>query len=102
MATTTRPASGVAVFGLNARHREDVKAHLLQLPERDRQMRFGRAVRDDAIREYVDGIDFTRDRVYGIYSLALELTGVAHLALDPIARNAELGLSVDPACRGKG
>jgi len=97
-----RPASGVAVLGLNPRHREDIVAHLKQLPERDRYLRFGRAVRDEAIGDYVNGIDFERDRVFGIYSLALELIGVAHLALDTTRQAAELGLSVDPASRGKG
>lgn len=97
-----RPSKGVAVFRLNPRHREDILAHLAQLPEHDRQLRFGRAVRDSALREYVERIDFERDRVFGIYSIALELIGVAHLALDPVQRTAELGLSVDAACRGKG
>jgi GNAT superfamily N-acetyltransferase len=72
------------------------------LPEHDRHLRFGRFIRDSALRDYVDGIDFGRDSVYGIYSLALELIGVAHLALDPVQQAAELGLSVDPACRGRG
>jgi RimJ/RimL family protein N-acetyltransferase len=96
------PDKGVAVLRLNPRHRDDVFKHLRQLPEQDRQLRFGRAIRDGALRDYVDGIDFARDRVFGIYSLALELIGVAHLALDPQQQTAELGLSVDPACRGRG
>ena len=97
-----QPDKGVAVLRLNPRHRDDVFEHLRRLPEQDRQLRFGRAIRDSALRDYVDGIDFERDRVFGIYSLALELIGVAHLALDPILKAAELGLSVDPACRGRG
>jgi GNAT superfamily N-acetyltransferase len=92
----------VAVQRLNPRHREDIKRHLLQLPAEDRRLRFGRAIRDDAIRDYVDGIDFERDRVFGIEGDALELVGFAHLALDPADGVAELGLSVDPRCRGKG
>jgi GNAT superfamily N-acetyltransferase len=92
----------VAVQRLNPRHREDITRHLLQLPAEDRRLRFGRAIRDDAIRDYVAGIDFDRDRVFGIEGDALELVGFAHLALDPADRSAELGLSVDPSSRGKG
>lgn len=96
------PAPGVAVHRLNARHREDIARHLLRLPAEDRRLRFGRAVRDEAIREYVEGIDFARDRVFGVHSSELALIGVAHLALDPVERVAELGLSVDPTFQGKG
>lgn len=75
-------APGVAVQRLNPRHREDIARYLLRLPAEDRRLRFGRAVRDEAIREYVEGIDFERDRVFGIHTPGLELTGVARLALD--------------------
>jgi len=92
----------VAVQHLNARHREEILRHLLQLPEDDRRLRFGHAVRDDAIRHYVAQIDFERDRVFGILDANLELLGVAHLALDPRQQSAEFGVSVDAACRGKG
>ncbi len=95
-------APAVAVQRLNSRHREEIARHLLQLPDEDRRLRFGRVVRDDAIRAYVSGIDFARDRVFGINGEALELVGVAHLALDPADSAAELGLSVDPRCRGNG
>jgi RimJ/RimL family protein N-acetyltransferase len=92
----------VAVHRLNPRHREDIARHLLQLPEEDRRMRFGRAIRDETLREYVDNIDFDRDRVFGVFGSALEVIGVAHLALEPEKRIAELGVSVNPSLRGKG
>jgi RimJ/RimL family protein N-acetyltransferase len=95
-------APGVAVLRLNPRYRDDIACHLLQLPAEDRRLRFGRAIRDDAIREYVGGIDFGRDRVFGILGPALELVGVTHLALDPAARSAELGISVDASRRVTG
>jgi RimJ/RimL family protein N-acetyltransferase len=95
-------APAVAVHRLNPRHREDIARHLLQLPEEDRRMRFGRAIRDETLRAYVDGIDFDRDRVFGVFGSALEVIGVAHLALEPGQRVAELGVSVNPALRGKG
>ena len=87
---------------LNPRHREDIVRHLLRLRGEDRRLRFGRSIADDAIREYVAGIDFARDRVFGIHSATLELIGTGHLALDTDAQVAELGLSVDPSCRAKG
>ena len=96
------PVPGVAVHRLNARHRGDIARHLLQLPPEDRRMRFGQHVRDDGVREYVARIGFERDTVFGIHAQDLALVGVAHVALDPVQRTAELGLSVDPACRGKG
>jgi GNAT superfamily N-acetyltransferase len=95
-------ATGIAVQRLNARHREDIARHLIQLPERDRYLRFGRAIRDDAIRAYVDGLDFERDRLFGTFGPALELIGVAHLALDRDRQEAELGLSVDAGSRVRG
>jgi len=96
-----RPA-GVAVLRLNSRYRDDIAQHLLQLPEEDRRLRFGQAISDAAVRRYVEGIDFVRDSVFGIHGDALELIGVAHVALDPAKRIAELGVSVDPRSRGKG
>ena len=87
---------------LNPKHREDIARHLVALPEHDRYLRFGRAIRDQAINEYVDGLDFARDKLFGTFGPDLTLIGVAHLALDHRARSAELGLSVDAASRVKG
>jgi len=95
-------ADRVAVQRLNPRHRDDIARHLLQLPGEDRRLRFGRHIRDEAIHDYVAGIDLARDRVFGIHGPALELIGVGHLALDPADRVAELGLSVDPSSRARG
>ena len=95
-------ASGVAVQRLNPRYRDDIARHLLQLPADDRRLRFGHQIRDEAVREYVDRIDFDRDRVFGIQSDDLNLIGMAHLALDPADGSAELGLSVDASRRVKG
>ena len=96
------PLPSVPVQHLNPRHREDITRHLLRLQDEDRRLRFGRHMRDDMLREYVDGIDFERDRVFGVQDADLNLIGFAHLALDPATRVAELGVSVDPVARGKG
>ena len=93
---------GVAVHRLNHRHRDDIARHLLLLPAEDRRLRFGQHIRDEAVREYVDRIDFDSDRVFGVHSQDLALVGVAHLALDAPQQVAELGLSVDSVSRGKG
>jgi RimJ/RimL family protein N-acetyltransferase len=90
------------VHRLNPRHRDDIVRHLLLLPADDRRLRFGQHIRDESVRDYVERIDFERDRVFGVHAPDLDLVGVAHLALDPVAQLAELGLSVDPTCRGKG
>ena len=95
-------APGVAVVRLNLKYRGDIAGHLLQLPLEDRRLRFGHAIPDDAVRAYVEGIDFARDSVFGIHGPALDLVGVAHLALDPGKKIAELGVSVDPSLRTKG
>ena len=96
------PLPSVPVQHLNPQHREDIVRHLLRLQDEDRRLRFGRHMRDDMLREYVDGINFERDRVFGVQDADLNLIGFAHLALDPATRVAELGVSVDPVARGKG
>lgn len=95
-------APGVAVHRLNPRHRDDIAQQLLRLPAEDRRLRFGQHIRDDAVRDYVSRIDFESDRVFGVHAPDLALVGVGHLALDQAQQIAELGLSVDLACRGKG
>ncbi|HEX5612124.1 MAG TPA: GNAT family N-acetyltransferase [Burkholderiales bacterium] len=94
--------SGVVVQRLTGAHAPEVALHLLRLPEADRRLRFGAPIRDSTIEGYAQGIDFSRDKVFGILGADLELLGVAHLALDPTGQTAELGLSVDRAARGKG
>jgi len=95
-------ASGVAVPRLQGLHRAEVLRHLLRLQPEDRRLRFGQAVRDDAVEGYVARIDFSHDRVFGILARDLELHGLAHLALDGEGRGAELGLSVDSHRRQHG
>jgi GNAT superfamily N-acetyltransferase len=95
-------APAIAVHRLNARHRDDIARHLLQLPADDRRLRFGNQIGDQAVRDYVAGIDFQRDRVFGTFAAGMDLVGVAHLALDRAEKIAELGVSVDPAMRGQG
>jgi len=94
--------AALAVHRLGPHHVAPITRHLLRLDPEDRRLRFGRAMRDEALQAYVAGIDFARDRVFGVFGDDLELAGVAHLAMDDAAGEAELGLSVDAALRGRG
>lgn len=80
--------------------REKFAAHLRVLDGEDRRLRFGLVLPDAAIDEYVAGIDFGRDAVFGVFDDALHLAGAAHLARADA--HAELGVSVLPDRRGRG
>jgi RimJ/RimL family protein N-acetyltransferase len=96
----------VPVRELHARYRQEILNHLLQLNDEDRRLRFGTQTPDEVIHHYVEGIDFDKDAVFGVFDLDLKLIGVAHLAYLPIikgqARAAEFGVSVLPEGRAQG
>jgi RimJ/RimL family protein N-acetyltransferase len=90
---------------LTAKDRERLLAHFLSLDIDDRLLRFGQAVPDHVIENYVRTIDFSRDAVFGVFDENLALVGVGHLAYLPAdgdKRTAELGISVLEDSRGKG
>ena len=99
--TARKPAARVQIREIGPRYREHIARHLLALDARDRYLRFGHTAGDEQIRRYVDGIDFRRDDVFGIFDRQLELVAVAHLAT---AQNghAEFGVSVAGHARGRG
>lgn len=98
-----RPAfRWIPIRSLAERHRPRILAHLLELGEADRYLRFGHAASDAQIGRYVDGIDFERDEVFGIFNRRLELIAMAHLAYMGTAAAAEFGVSVLPKARGRG
>ena len=74
--------------------------HLRQLGAQDRRLRFGLAIADSAIDDYVARVDFDRDVLFGVFDDRLQLAGAAHLARSD--DQAELGVSVLPAHRGRG
>ena len=89
-----------AIRRLNEAARATLMTHFLTLPVRDRCLRFGTSLAPQVIAAYVDGMDFTRDAVFGLHDDRLVLVGLAHLACkDDLA---EVGLSVLPAHRGRG
>lgn len=85
---------------LDALHFHELVTHFLALPPQDRRLRFGRAMTDEAVIDYVGGIDFERDAVYGVVDPVLDIAGALHLACG--AHGIELGLSVLPQARGAG
>jgi RimJ/RimL family protein N-acetyltransferase len=95
----------VLVRELTAADRDALLTHFVSLGDDDRLLRFGQAAPDRVIENYVRSIDFTRDKVFGVYDHALELVGVGHLAYLPAEgeqRTAEFGVSVLERSRGKG
>src|SRR6478735_9635334 len=97
----------VPIRSLGPGHRERIRTHLKALDEQDRYLRFGYAANDEQIGRYVDGLDFDRDEIFGIFNRRLELIAVAHLAFsqDPAQLScAEFGVSVltKARCRGYG
>jgi len=79
--------------------RELVKQHLRSLEGRDRYLRFGHALTDDSINAYVDGTWNGNNEWFGIVE-DNKAIAVVHVAIEG-DNKAELGLSVDPAWRGK-
>lgn len=95
----------VPIRSLGANHRARILKHLLALDSRDRYLRFGYAAQDKQIERYVEGLDFERDDIFGIYNRKLELIAMAHLAYAGDQRFdscAEFGVSVLPGARGRG
>ena len=96
----------VPVRELHAGYRQEILNHLLQLNDEDRRLRFGTQTPDEVIRHYVDGLDFNKDAIFGVFDLNLNLVGMAHLAYLPErkgqTRAAEFGVSVLPEGRSQG
>ena len=100
------PARGwIPIRPLSPRHKPRILAHLVALSDGDRYLRFGYPATDEHIRRYVDGLNFERDEIFGIFNRRLQLVAMAHLAfsVDPKwASCAEFGVSVAAHQRGKG
>jgi len=85
---------------LRASDRSALLAHFVALDSEDRRLRFGTALRDEAIAPYVQRIDFVRDGVFAVHDGAMRLLAVVHVARGD--GSAELGLSVLPEARNQG
>ncbi|MBK1683795.1 GNAT family N-acetyltransferase [Rhodoferax fermentans] len=101
-----RPADlMVPIRSLGENHRGRIGEHLLALSPQDRYFRFGFTAKDAQIQAYVDGLNFERDEIFGIYNRRLKLIGMAHLAYssaDRVSASSEFGVSVSEHVRGRG
>jgi GNAT superfamily N-acetyltransferase len=103
--THAKASPVIPIRSLGLRHRERIARHLIALDPQDRYLRFGYAAGDEQIRRYVDGLDFERDDIFGIYNRKVELIAMAHLAFSPepaLRSCAEFGVSVLKKARGRG
>ena len=103
--------ANIYVKELSEKDRHRILRHFLALEESDRLLRFGTYLPDAMIEKYVEGIDFSRDKVFGVMSHHFRLVGVGHLAFAPRSEKdeatdkdtvAEFGVSVSKTARGKG
>ena len=95
----------VPIRSIGPSHGARIAAHLLALTPNDRYLRFGYIANDEQVQRYVDGLNFERDEIFGIYNRKLELIAMAHLAYstDPQLKScAEFGVSVVAGARGRG
>ena len=77
--------SWVPIRSLSPRHKPRIARHLRALPTSDRYLRFGYVATDEQIERYVQGLNFERDEIFGVFNRRLELVAMAHLAcsVDP-------------------
>ena len=110
-ALVTEPIKAIAatrripIRSIGFGEREHISRHLLALSPSDRYLRFGYSASDEQVQRYVDGLNFDRDDVFGIYNRKLELIAMAHLAFAPSDVHtgcAEFGVSVSKHARGRG
>jgi GNAT superfamily N-acetyltransferase len=94
----------VPIRSMGPSHGGRIATHLLALTTQDRYLRFGYAANDEQILRYVEGLNFERDDIFGIYNRKLELIAMAHLAFstNPELKScAEFGVSVLAHARGR-
>lgn len=95
----------IPICPLDPTHVPAIKRHMLSLSAHDRYLRFGFAATDEQIERYVDGLNFERDDIYGIFNRHLDIVAMAHLAIlqEPGRTSlAEFGVSVQAYARGRG
>ena len=95
----------VPIRSIGPSHGARIAAHLLSLSPQDRYLRFGYMANDEQVQRYVDGLNFERDEIFGIYNRKLELIAMAHLAFSTdgkLSSCAEFGVSVLATARGRG
>ena len=96
---------GSKIRELNPGHRARIAHHLMSLNDSDRYLRFGYMARDEQIQHYVDGLNFERDAIFGIFDDSLHIIAMAHLAYSvdrSLDACGEFGVSVLKSARGRG
>ncbi|MEB0014084.1 GNAT family N-acetyltransferase [Glaciimonas sp. Gout2] len=108
------PRPTIYVKELSRHARKRLLRHFLALDSGDRLLRFGSVLPDTLVTRYVEGLDFDRDTIFGVYDRKLRLLGAGHLAFAPREalpsmraattkeRVAEFGVSVSTIARGMG
>jgi hypothetical protein len=71
----------VPIRALAPRHKPRILAHLLALSDNDRYLRFGYPATDEHIRRYVDGLNFQRDEIFGIFNRHMRHGHLTHRRL---------------------
>ncbi len=96
---------GSKIRELNPGHKIRIAHHLMGLNESDRYLRFGYMAHDEQIQHYVDGLNFERDAIFGIFDDSLQIIAMAHLAYSvdrSLDACGEFGVSVLKKARGRG
>lgn len=94
-----------AICALGREQVLQIEGHLLSLSAEDRYLRFGYQAKDEQVQSYVEHIDFSKDKILGIFDHDVNLIALAHLSLarpSKFTRCAEFGVSVLPRFRGQG
>ncbi len=73
--------------------------HFTRLSEHDRQLRFRNYCTNEAIKKYLQSIDFVKDRILGISGEDSVLVAVAHITFYATHKVAEISLSVNSEYR---
>lgn len=95
----------VPIVSMDERHKDKIIRHLVELSREDRLLRFGYPATDEQIERYVNGMNFERDHIYGIFNVALRIEALAHLSIEQRkdgVKLGEFGVSVRQKSRGKG
>lgn len=103
--TLARPSQELVVRRLKTTDLPAIEAHLLAFDTADRHSRFHALLGDDAIRDYIDSIDFQRMILAGAFDEdSGRLVGLAEAHLDAAASplRAETSVSVLASHRGQG
>ena len=94
-------AVNAAIRILASPARDAIARHLLELSAEERRLRFGTQLSDAALQGYAVALNFSRDKVFGVFEDDA-LVGTAHLAVQPHGAVATLGVSVSPGSRCRG